>query len=125
MTDPIQMLLDQAAAAASPFAESSRYRHVGTATVEGPDGRRVVYLRRRFVPPPESLATLAERTIRPGDRLDLIAHEFLGDPELFWQVCDANRALRPADLTDDPPTAGEPRVIRVGLPPGVPAPAQG
>ncbi len=122
MTDPIQMLLDQAAAAASPFTESSRYRHVGTTTVELPDGRRVVYLRRRFVPQPEALAALGERTVRPGDRLDLIANEFLGDPELFWQVCDANRVLRPADLTDDPPATGEPRVIRVGLPLGVPVP---
>ena len=70
------------------------------------------------------MATLAEHVVKPNDRLDNLAHQYLGDPELFWQICDANRALRPADLTDDPPETGPPRVIRIGLPVGVPAPGQ-
>ena len=120
MINPMQLLLSQAAAGVSPFAESSRYRSIETTTVALPDGRRVAYLRRRFLPQPEQLATLAEHVVLEGDRLELIAQNYLGDPELFWQVCDANRALRPADLTDNPPTTGLPRVIDIGLPPGVP-----
>lgn len=120
MIDPMELLLAQAAATTSAFPESSRYRGVETATTELPDGRKVVYLKRRFVPQPELMATLAEHVVLDGDRLDLIANQYLGDPEQFWRVCDANRVLRPADLTEDPRTTGLPRVIRIGLPPGVP-----
>jgi hypothetical protein len=124
MMDPLQLLLQQAADSVSPFAENSRYRRTETATGTLPDGRTVVYLRRRFLPQPEQLSTLTEHVVRPGDRLDNIASKYLGDPELFWQVCDANRVLRPADLTDDPPATGPPRVIRIGLPPGAAGPSQ-
>ena len=51
--------------------------------------------------------------VADGDRLDLLAHRYLGDPELFWRICDANRALRPEELTRE---AG--RVL--GIPLGVP-----
>lgn len=122
MTDPLALLMQQAADAVSLFAENSRYRYTPTATFTLDDGRPVQYLRRRFLPQPEQLATLAEHVVRPGDRLDNLAQQYLGDPELFWQICDANRVLRPADLTDDPPASGPQRVIRIGLPPGVPAP---
>jgi hypothetical protein len=119
--DPVQMLLQQAGETVSPFADNSRYRHVAIATCQLPDGRHVSYVTRRFVPQADQLATLAEHTVRLGDRLDNLAHQYLGDPELFWRICDANLAPRPADLTDNPPQDGPPRVIRIGLPPGVPS----
>lgn len=122
--DPLQLLMQQAADAVSPFPETSRYRHTEITTNTLPDGRTVAYLRRRFLPQPDQMTMLSEHVVRPNDRLDNLAHKYLGDPELFWQICDANRALRPADLTDDPPEFGSPRVIRVGLPVGVPAPGQ-
>lgn len=122
--DPLEILMRQAAESVSPFAENSRYRHIEIATGTLPDGRQVAYVRRRFLPQPEQMATLTEHVVRPGDRLDNLAHRYFGDPELFWQICDANRALRPNDLTDDPPESGIPRVIRIALPPGVPAPGQ-
>ncbi len=66
------------------------------------DGTEVVYLRRRFVPPPESLfALMPEHVVVQGDRLDNIAARYLGDPEQFWRICDANRAMRPAALTEE------------------------
>jgi hypothetical protein len=98
-----------------PFPPNSRYRGVGTAALELPDGRTVIYLRRRFVPPPESLAALGEVTVTQGDRLDLIAAAQLGDPELAWRICDANGALRPEELTE--PIG---RRLRITLPEGVP-----
>ena len=122
--DPLQLLMQQSANSISPFAENSRYRHVEITTGTLPDGRTVTYLRRRFLPQPEQMATLAQHVVKPHDRLDNLAHQYLGDPELFWQICDANRALRPADLTDDPPQSGPKRVIRIGLPVGVPSPEQ-
>ena len=51
MTDPLQVLL-QTVAKPARFAPNSRYQNIETAQFTQPDGRKVVYLRRRFVPPP-------------------------------------------------------------------------
>ncbi len=114
MTDPLQTLL-QLAARTSLFPPNSRYQRVETATLETVDGRTIIYLKRRFVPPPERLALLQEHTVQPGDRLDTLAAQYLGDPEVFWQICDANAALDPIDLTGVPG-----RRLRITLPEGIP-----
>ncbi len=124
MIDPLQMLMQQAADTVSPFAENSRYRYVPTATTTLPDGRQVTYLTRRNVPQPDDLATLAWHVLKCDDRLDRLANQYLNDPELFWRICDGNRALRPDDLSDDLPQTGPPRLIRIALPAGVPAASQ-
>ncbi len=49
MNDPLQNLLE--ALKPSIFPPNSRYAGVQTATLETPDGRVTVYLRRRFIPP--------------------------------------------------------------------------
>ena len=117
MPDPIQALLGLQGGDA-PFPPSSRYHGVPTATLETPRGP-VVYLRRRFVPPPDRLAPLGAHTVREGDRLDLVAAAALGDPELFWRIADANGAMRPDALE----TPG--RRLRITLPDGLPGPADG
>jgi hypothetical protein len=48
------------------FPINSRYYGAETAEAEGPDGRKYVYLRRRFVPPPERFATLFEHAVAEG-----------------------------------------------------------
>jgi hypothetical protein len=101
--------------APAPFPVNSRYVATPTARLLGPDGREIVYLRRRFVPPPEDLSLLREHIVVQGDRLDVLAARHLGDPELFWRLCDANRAMRPGELTE---TVG--RRLRITLPAGVP-----
>jgi hypothetical protein len=98
------------------FPPTSRYYRTKTAEFEEAQGRRVVYLRRRFIPPPERFATLFEHTVTEGERLDNITFKYLGDAEQFWRVCDANGAVRPEELTE---TAG--RRLRITLPEGVPA----
>ncbi|MFO0943668.1 MAG: LysM domain-containing protein [Pirellulales bacterium] len=118
--DPMQFLIAQAMQISSPFAENSRYRQTSIVTETLPDGKQVRRIVRRFLPQPESMATLADHKLKLGERLDSVAYQYLGDPELFWQVCDANRAMRPADLTDSPIVQNRPRQIRIGLPPGVP-----
>jgi hypothetical protein len=78
------------------FGPGSRYERVAEATFVEPDGRRVTYKLLRTFPadaPASQVADVAE-----GERLDLIAHRFYGDPEQFWRICDANRALRPGEL---------------------------
>ena len=119
MNDPLQALL-QLNARDSLFPPNSRYRGLDTATLQTPDGRTIVYLRRRFVPPPERFALLQEHTVVQGDRLDNIAAHYLGDPELFWQLCDANRAMHPDELAK---VIG--RRLRITLPEGIPGQSYG
>ncbi len=98
-----------------PFPPNSRYANLGTAQLTTADGRVVTYLQRRFVPPPESFSLLQTYVVVQGDRVDNITARFLGDPTLFWRLCDANRAMRPAELTA---TIG--RRLRITLPEGIP-----
>src|SRR5262249_48876307 len=112
--DPVQAILAQTSLKNTLFASNSRYFGIDTAVLECPGRAPVVYLRRRFPPPVSSLQAVQEHTVVAGERLDHIAAQFLGDPTLFWRLCDANNAMRPEELTE---TVG--RKIRVALPEGV------
>ena len=114
----LQMMMAASGLKPGIFAPNSRYQGIDTATLTTPDGRVIVFLRRRFVPPVEEHALLQRHTVVEGERLDVIAAKYLGDPELFWRICDANSVLRPADLTDRPGLS-----IRIGLPHGIAGPA--
>lgn len=97
------------------FPPTSRYALTPTATWQRADGTPVTYLRRRFVPPPENFSLLQFHVVAQNERLDNITAKYLGDPEQFWRLCDANRALRPDELTE---TIG--RALRITLPDGIP-----
>jgi hypothetical protein len=114
MSDPLQALL-QGPAKPTLFPANSRYSGIDTGQLTAANGKKIVYLRRRFVPSPERFALLQEYTVVEGDRLDNLAAKFIGDPERFWQICDANTAMRPKELTD---TIG--RTLRITLPEGIP-----
>lgn len=100
------------------FPINSRYAATETATHTRSDGTEVAYLRRRFVPSPENFALLQEHFVVEGERLDVITAHYVGDPEQFWRICDANPVLHPEELTAAPGT-----IIRITLPEGVPAPS--
>jgi nucleoid-associated protein YgaU len=112
-TDPVAAMLAQTSLKTTLFAPTSRYYGLDTATIVV-GGRRVNYVLRRFVPPPERFVPLQEHTVVQGDRLDNITAQYLGDPTLFWRICDANRAMRPESLTA---TVG--RKLRITLPDGI------
>ena len=86
------------------FDPASRYANTETAAITrlDPEGRdRVIaYTRRRFVPPAAGRATLVEHRFAAGERLDTITARYFGDPAQFWQICDANEALRPTELEE-------------------------
>ena len=113
-------LLAQGATSVPRFAPNSRYYTTATSTLVMPDGRMIPYLRRRFVPAPERFATVAVHGVVVGDRIDLLAATHFGDPELYWQLCDANGAIRPDELTE---TVG--RRLRITMPEGVPGAVNG
>jgi len=96
------------------FPPTSRYHGLATAKFQTKDGRSVVYVGRRIIPPADRLALLQEHTVSQGDRLDNLANQYMGDPEQFWQICDANPVIRPEELTE---MIG--RKLRITLPEGV------
>lgn len=97
------------------FEPTSRYADIETAVHEtrGPDGepRPLRYVRRRFIPPAGAGITLLEHLVTGGDRLDNLTARYLGDPTEFWRIADANGAMRPEELTEEPG-----RRIRIALP---------
>ena len=93
------------------FEPTSRYYSLETATLTTADGGTVAYKRRRFLPQGEAMPLLVEILVAQGDRLDLSTARTLGDPEQFWRVCDANNAMNPTDLTEEPG-----RTLRVPVP---------
>jgi hypothetical protein len=110
MSDVLAM---QFALPISPFGPTSRYAGLEIARIDV-DRETYAYVRRRFVPLPERLSVIGEHMVTQGERLDHIAARYIGDPELFWRVCDGNRAMRPEELTE---TVG--RTLLITLPQGV------
>jgi len=96
------------------FDYTSRYANLETATLTTSDGHTVTYVRRRFLPPLDTLQVVAEHLVTEGDRLDNVTARSLGDAEQFWRLCDANPILRPEELEE----IG--RRIRITLPEGIP-----
>lgn len=118
MSDPVKAFLQNSGLQQPRFAANSRYAGQETAEWQRADGQTVLYVTRRFVPPPEHFATLQEYRVEENDRLDNIAARFYSDPELYWRLCDANGAMHPPDLVDEPG-----RRLRITLPDGIPEPA--
>jgi len=113
-TDPVQALLAQTSLQRNLFTATSRYYGLNTRTLTTADGRTQIYLVRRFVPSPADFQLLQEYVVKQSDRLDNIAAQFLGDPEQFWRLADANGAMRPQDLL-----AVVGRVLKITLPQGI------
>ena len=96
------------------FAITSRYYNIPTAEFETAEGRRSSTCAAASSRLP-AFALLLDTSVTEGDRLDSIAAQYLGDPEQFWRICDANGAIRPEELTE---TVG--RRLRITLPEGIP-----
>jgi hypothetical protein len=114
---PLQTLIQMGVVPPVVFPTDSRYYGTGILQYTLPNGQSVSYLQRRIVPQPgaPNFATVAQHTVRQGDRLDLLAARYLGDPIMFWLLCDANGAIRPWDLVATPG-----KVLNITTPQGVP-----
>lgn len=115
MTDPLKAFMQANSLVPQAFPPDSRYHGLDTARFRRADGGEVTYVKRRFIPPAEQFATVREHLVVDGDRIDNVAARHLGDPQLYWRLCDANVVLDPDELTKE---AG--RRVRVTLPAGVP-----
>ena len=118
MKNPIQAMFEAGIVEATDFPPESRYAGLPTKTLTAATGRTITYVTRRFVPPPEAFATQAYRITTEGERLDQIAASTIGNPEGFWQLCDANRSVFAEEL-EKPGTD-----VRLTLPQGVPGPEE-
>lgn len=88
------------------FSANSRYAKQTTYTATTSDGRQVQAV---TLPLPPQSVPLAGFHPRPaGERLDLIAARFLGDPTAFWRLCDSNNTPV-ADALAARPRVGIPR----------------
>jgi hypothetical protein len=83
------------------FDSDSRYYQLETITINTSGGREVAYKSRRFLPIIPSGQPIAEHVVKQGERLDVITAMYLGNPQLFWQLCDVNNAMHPQELTDE------------------------
>ncbi|HEY2515835.1 MAG TPA: LysM domain-containing protein [Polyangiaceae bacterium] len=117
MNYPLQAMIQLGIIPPVTFPTDSRYHGYGVLQYTAPDGTVVPYLTRRILPQPgaPNYATVNRYTVRQGDRLDIIAARYLGDPLMSWLICDANGAMRPHDLVETPGT-----VLAITTPQGVP-----
>ena len=80
------------------FLPNSRYHKVATVQTTTSTGESVAALRLRRLTPVSG----EPRMVQAGDRLDLIAHERVGDATQFWHIADANSALDGRTLVETP-----------------------
>jgi nucleoid-associated protein YgaU len=117
MNYPLMAMVQLGVVPPVTFPTDSRYYGFGVQYYNAPNGQVIAYLARRIVPQPgaPNFATINQYTVHQGDRLDLIAAKYLGDPLMAWLICDANGAIRPHDLVATPG-----RVLAITTPQGVP-----
>jgi len=97
------------------FPVTSRYYGIEIATLEITEEHTVKYLRRRFLPDSTKAVVLTEHVVTQGERLDNVTARYLGDPEQFWLICDANNVMRPDDLVAEDQIGHS---LRIPLPQG-------
>lgn len=100
MTDPVQLLIEAGAIPSSPFGPNSRYVGVPVSRYQSSSSDPgVPYVQRRFLPRRSEISLAVEHMVKGGDRVDMLAARYFGDPELYWRVCDANMEDDPLALT--------------------------
>ena len=119
MDQALASLITSAAGTGAPTLASSRYYGTLTLPLTLPDGTNVMYLARRILPRSGIYQAVQGYVVIEGDRLDNLAARFLGDPLLFWMICDANNCTDPDELT-----AQVGRSIVIPLSSGIPAGAR-
>jgi hypothetical protein len=118
--DAVQAFLQANSLTPPAFSATSRYYGIPTSQRVQADGRTVVYVQRRFLPPPENFAPLQIVTVVSGDRLDNLAARHLGNPQQSWRLADANRAMQPETLV-----VNIGATLTITLPEGVPGVVDG
>ena len=85
------------------FFKGSRYERVKDyVALDVRGSRNRVKRMRRISQQPQQQHQPQKKTltyiVKEGDRLDLLAHTYYGDPTKFWLICDANQTMFPPEL---------------------------
>lgn len=93
------------------FPPNSRYYRVPLRETTLPDGTTRQFVGRRIIPQTARFQALDRHRAQGDERIDGLAAQFYGDPELYWRICDAAGDA-------DPGTAAGPegRLILIPLP---------
>ena len=83
------------------FSVTSRYYNILIAELTDANGRKISYVRRRFLPTTSPNLVQTEHVVTEGERLDNITARYLGNPEQFWRIADANNTMQPEELTNE------------------------
>ncbi|MBP2302799.1 hypothetical protein [Azospirillum picis] len=116
--DPIEAFLQSSALTPPAFAPTSRYYGLPTVRSTLPDGRTVVFVTRRFLPPVANFSVIETVTAVAEERLDNLAARHLGEAEQWWRIADANGAMLPEAVVAEPGAT-----VYITLPEGVPGAA--
>ncbi|MGO8787040.1 MAG: LysM peptidoglycan-binding domain-containing protein [Terriglobia bacterium] len=119
MDGAIKSMVLAAAGTGAPTNPSSRYYGFTVEYLTRPDGAQVAYLQRRIIPQPDIYTSTQSYVVVDGDRLDNLSAKYLGDPLLYWTICDANGATDPDELT-----AQVGSTIQIPLASGIPSGAR-
>ncbi|NYT32047.1 LysM domain-containing protein [Rhizobium sp. WYCCWR 11128] len=80
------------------ISANSRYFGLPMKVRLRPDGEAESYLPRRLIPAPERYKAFGLKRLSGSERIDDMAAEAFGDPELFWRIADALGLEDPASL---------------------------
>lgn len=119
MDNALAALVRSGVGTGAPANPNSRYYGAGVEQLVLASGTQVSYLARRIIPQKSLYAQTQNYSVVAGDRLDNLAARFLGDPSLYWMICEANAARDADELTAEPG-----RVILIPLVSGIPAGAR-
>lgn len=81
------------------FAFNSRYAGQATYTVTLPGGTQVTAV---ITPLPQAAPLAGYASPPSGERLDLVAVQYLNASSGFWRLCDANNAMLAGSLAARP-----------------------
>ena len=98
MKSPLQALIQMGVVPPVTFPTDSRYYGFEHADVHHAERRRpspICAAHRAAARRAQLRHRGDQHTVQQGDRLDLIAAKYLGDPLMFWLICDANGAIAP------------------------------
>ena len=79
------------------FDPKSRYLKAETYVVTDERGRNVTVV---APPPPPDQVQLGVHLQKQGERLDLLAAQYLNDPAGYWRIAEQNRVMLPEALTE-------------------------
>ncbi len=92
-----------------PFSPDSRYVNFAQRSRLSADGEEQFFLARRIIPQADSYAFAQTVRADKDSRIDWLAAQAIGNPLLYWQICDANGVTEPAAaLEPDGKTIGIP-----------------